>query len=184
MQDEDAKVGRGRELLFDPAVTATADLTVVEVGLRGVDGDDGDAVHFHDRVALAEQLLEVEVADVARVVIPGNDHQGLAFDAVEVALRLRVFLLETERRQITRADDDVRLKLVDLGQRSVQERGHEVRAAAVQVRKVSDAKDPVFGARHVRAKSRGGFRGVGSVRTRCYPDLWKTLEMAAFQAYL
>src|SRR5258708_25274564 len=33
VQDEDTQPGRGRELVFDPAVTAAADLTVIEVGL-------------------------------------------------------------------------------------------------------------------------------------------------------
>ena len=40
VEDEDAQVGRLRELLLDPAVAAAADLAVVEVGLRRVDRDD------------------------------------------------------------------------------------------------------------------------------------------------
>src|SRR5438477_6209683 len=68
VQDEDAEIGRlGGELLLDPAVTAAADLTVVEVGLGRVDGDDGRPAAPENRVAVAEQLLEMEVADVSRV---------------------------------------------------------------------------------------------------------------------
>ena len=40
VEDEDAQVGLGRELLLDPPVAAAADLPVVEVGLGRVDGDD------------------------------------------------------------------------------------------------------------------------------------------------
>ena len=55
------------------AVAAAADLAVIEVGLRRVDRDDRDAALAQHRVALAEELLEVDVADVARVVVAGDD---------------------------------------------------------------------------------------------------------------
>src|SRR3954452_8482750 len=71
MEDEDAQVGRLRELLLDPSVAAAADLPVVEVGLRRVDGDDRYAAEPQHGASWAEQLLEVHVADVARVVVAG-----------------------------------------------------------------------------------------------------------------
>ena len=123
VHDEDPQVGRVGELLLDPAVAAAADLTLVEVGLRRVDGDDGDPADAQHRAALAEELLEVHVADVPRVVVAGDDHEGLALDLVEVALRLVVLLLEAEGRQVARADDEVWLHLVDLGDRPVQRLG-------------------------------------------------------------
>ena len=108
--DEDAQVGRGGELLLDPAVAAAADLAVVEVGLGRVDGDDRDAADARDGVPVAEQLLEMDVADVARVVVPGDHDQAVALDPVEVVLRVRVLLLEAEGRQVARADDHVRAR--------------------------------------------------------------------------
>jgi hypothetical protein len=93
--------------------------------------------------ALAEQLLEVDVADVAGIVVPGDDDDVLAVEAVDVALGLGVLLLEPERRQVTRADDDVRLELVDLVDRALGEVRDEVRRAAVEVGKMSDPEQRV-----------------------------------------
>jgi hypothetical protein len=76
VQHEDPQVcGLSCELALDPRVAATADLPVVEIGLRRIDRDDGHSTLAEDAVALAEELLEVHVADVARVVVPGNHHQ-------------------------------------------------------------------------------------------------------------
>ena len=72
VEDEDAEVGRLGELLLDPLVAAAADDAVVEIGLRRVDRDDGDAVHVHGAPALAEQLLEVDVAHVPESWFPGT----------------------------------------------------------------------------------------------------------------
>src|SRR5919204_407983 len=74
VQDEDPQIGvLVRELLLDPAVPAPPDLTVVEIRLAGIDGDDGDTTLPEDRVAIAEELLEVDVADVPRVVVTRDD---------------------------------------------------------------------------------------------------------------
>ena len=87
---------------------------------------------------VAEQLLEMHVADVARVVVAGDDDERVALDPVEVALRLGVLLLEAERRQIARADDDVGLQVVDLGDRPLHQVRDEVRLAAMEIREMSD----------------------------------------------
>jgi hypothetical protein len=76
-------------------------------------------------------------------VVPGDDHHVLADDPLEVALGLRVLLLEPERRQVTRADDDVGLELVDLRDRPLGEVREEVRRAAMEVREVSDPEQRV-----------------------------------------
>src|SRR5205809_7702103 len=109
---EDAQVRWWSETFLDPGVTAAPDLAMVEIRLRRVDGDDGDAADAGDRVAVAEELLEVHVADVARVVVARNDDDAPAFDPVEVLLRQGVLLLEPERRQVAGADDDLRLQVV------------------------------------------------------------------------
>ena len=73
VEDEDPQMrGLAPELLLDPRVAAAADLAVVEIGLGRVDGDDGDPVLAQDRVAVPEEVLEVDVADVAGVVVPGT----------------------------------------------------------------------------------------------------------------
>jgi hypothetical protein len=53
---------------------------VVEVGLGRVDRDDGHAAEAQHRVALAEHVLEVDVADVARVVVARDHDDGVALD--------------------------------------------------------------------------------------------------------
>ena len=169
MQHEDAEVGRLRcELLLDPAVAPASDLPVVEIGLGRVDRHDRRAGPAQHRVALAEELLEVDVADVARVVVAGDHDERLALDPVEVALRGRVLLLEPERRQIARADDDVGLQIVDLGDRSLHQVGDEMRRAAVQVRQLGDRQ------RHNdHSKASGG----GATLSEVMP------ETPVFQAY-
>jgi hypothetical protein len=76
-------------------------------------------------------------------VVPGDDHDVLADDPLEVALGLRVLLLEPERRQVTRTDDDVGLELVDLRDRPLGEVREEIRRAAMEVREVSDPEQRV-----------------------------------------
>ena len=80
VQDEHLAARRLLELLLDPAVAPAPDLPVVEVGLGRVDRDDGDPVPVHDRAALPDQLLEMHVADVSRVVVSGHDNECIALD--------------------------------------------------------------------------------------------------------
>ena len=140
MEDEHAEVGRLGELLRDPRVAAASDLAVVEVGLGRVDRDDGRAVHVDDRVPRAEELLEVDVADVARVVVSRDDDQALAVELREVLGRLGVLGPVAERREVAGADDDVRLQVVHLDDRAVQQVGDEVRRPAVEVGDVGDSE--------------------------------------------
>ena len=155
VQDEDAQVGRLGELLLDPAVAASPDLAVVEIGLGRVDGDDGDPVHPEHLVAVAEELLEVHVADVARVVVSGDDDDRVAVDLVQVRLRHRVLVLEPERGQVARADDDVGRELVDLSDRPLDQVRHEMNAPAVDVGDVGDRERPIRTGRHGRIVERG-----------------------------
>src|SRR5262245_39530777 len=138
VEDEDAQPRVVVELLLDPPVAAAADLAVVEVGLRRVDGDDRHRVLAEHGVALAEELLEVDVADVPRVVVPRHDHELLALDPVEVLPGELVLVAEPERRQVAGADHDVRPELVDLADRPLEQVGLEVGLAAVEVGDVGD----------------------------------------------
>ena len=141
-----------RELLLDPAVAPAPDLAVVEVGLGRVHGDHGHAAEPEHRVAVAEHVLEVHVADVARVVVPRDDHDRLALDPVEVRLRHRVLVLEAERGQVARADDDVGAEVVDLADRALEQVRHEVGAPAVDVGDLRDReRAAVSSLRHARS---------------------------------
>jgi hypothetical protein len=115
---------------------------VIEVGLRRVNCDDRDAIHVDDRVAVAEELLEVDVADVAGIVVPGHDDERIRPDPLQVGLRLGVLLLEAVGREIAGADDDLRSQLVDLHDRPLHQVRHEVGRPAVQVGDVCDSKHP------------------------------------------
>src|SRR5207244_9747503 len=83
VHDEDAEVCRIRELLLDPAVAPTSDLAVVEVGLGRVDRDERDAVPAQHGVATAEEVFEMQVADVPGVVVPRDDDLRLAVDGID-----------------------------------------------------------------------------------------------------
>ena len=65
MQREDLEVGGLLELTPDPVVVDAADLALVEVRLARVDADDPDAVDVDRPHAGADEVLEMEVADVA-----------------------------------------------------------------------------------------------------------------------
>ena len=93
---------------------------------------------LQDGAAVAEELVEMDVADVARVVVPRDDDERVALDLVEVLARLLVLLPEAEGRQVARADDDVRLQVVDLVDRAVEQARDEVNPSAVQIRDVRD----------------------------------------------
>ncbi len=91
-----------------------------------------------DRVPLAEELLEMDVANVAGVVVPGDDDELPALEPVEIGLRLGVLGLEPVRGEIAGADDDLGLELVDLHDRPLHQVGDEIRRAAMEIRDVRD----------------------------------------------
>ena len=139
-EDPQALGVRGGELLLDPAISSATDLAVVEVGLGRVDGNDRHAVVPEHRVAGAEHVLEVDVADVARVVVARDHDHRVAPDLVHVGLRLRILVLEAEGGQVARADDDVRVELVDLVDGPLEQVRDEVRPSAVNVGDVRDGQ--------------------------------------------
>jgi hypothetical protein len=101
VEDEDLHVRRlRRELLLDPAVPPAADLAVIEIGLTRVDGDDRHRPFLENRVPLSEHLLEVDVADVPRVVVAGDDDEGVAIDPVDVLTCRQVLVSEPESGEV------------------------------------------------------------------------------------
>jgi hypothetical protein len=100
VQHEDAELGVGRKLLLDPRVAAATDDAVVEVGLRGVDGHERDAVLAQHGRARADQLLEMHIADVAGVVVARDRDHIRTVQAVEVRAGLGVLLPVAEGRQV------------------------------------------------------------------------------------
>ena len=97
--------------------------------------DVADAEH---RVPLAEQLLEVDVADVARVVVAGDHDHRLALDRVEVLAREHVLVLEAVGGEVAGDDDDVRLHLVHLGDRALEVLRQEELLPAMEIRQLHD----------------------------------------------
>jgi hypothetical protein len=152
--DEDPQVGGSFEALLDPGVAAAADLAVVEIGLGRVDRHHSDAADARHGIAVAEELLEMDVADVARVVVAGDDDDGLAVEPVEVVLCQRVLLLETEGRQVARTDDDLRFEVIHLGDRALEQVRQEELRPAMHVRDLDDREGAV--ARRSHERSLGG----------------------------
>ncbi|KKM67479.1 hypothetical protein LCGC14_1470700, partial [marine sediment metagenome] len=113
VQHEDAQVGGLRELLLNQRVAVATDLTVVEVRLGRVHGDDRDALHVQLARARPEHLLEMHVTDVARVVVARNDDQLIAVDAVDEGACGLVFLLEPVGGEVAADHGHVGMQLVD-----------------------------------------------------------------------
>src|SRR5206468_8882162 len=94
--DEDAQVGVLGEPLRDPAVVLAADLALVDVRLGRVDGDQSyvETVELEAEAVVPgpERLLVQEVADVARVVVAGNEDDVFALDTRELVPRVGVLL--------------------------------------------------------------------------------------------
>ena len=141
MEHEYAQVGLLRsEALLDPGIAPPADHAVVEIGLGGVDGHDRHPVAMQLRAALAEELLEVDVAHVARVVVARDHDHPLAGDAVEIVARELVLAPQALAGQVAGHDHQVGLELVDLHQRAVEQAGHEEGRPAVGVGQVGDGE--------------------------------------------
>ena len=137
------------ELLVEPAIARAADGAVVEVGLGRVDPDDADALLEEVAAARPEELLEVHVADVARVVVAGDDQQVGTLQALDIGLRQQVLLAEAVVGEVARDDDHVGPELVDLDDGPLHEVGDEERRPGVQV---GDLRD------HERAPATDGRR--------------------------
>src|SRR2546423_3332890 len=140
--DEDPDVGRALEPFFDPAVVLTTDLALVEVRLRRVDGDERDVAAGElapkPRVASAEGVLEVEVADRARVVVARDADDRRARERSQLALRDRVLVGVPVVGEVACYDDEVRVHRVDLGDRGAKQLLAVAAAAHVDVRELGN----------------------------------------------
>jgi hypothetical protein len=104
-------VGGADEPLLDPAVVLAPDLALVEVGLRRVDGDERDLepvkLGARARVARSERVLEVEVADVAGVVVAGHAHRLRARERRQLLLCERILVGVALVGEVAGDDDEV-----------------------------------------------------------------------------
>ena len=80
----------------------------------------------------------MHIPDIAGVVIARDDDERVAIDAIDVLPRGQVLVPEAKRREVSRAHDDVRLELVNLADRALEEARLEVRLAAVKVGELGD----------------------------------------------
>ena len=111
-----------------------AHLPVVQVRLRRIYPDQDHLVEVEDRAALAEEPLEVQVADVPGVVVARYDHDVLALDAVDKLGGLFELLPVAGVGEVAGDHDHGRVHPVYLDDRPVEEIGYEPRVAAVDVR--------------------------------------------------
>jgi hypothetical protein len=137
VEHEDLQLRGLRELLADPAVVASTDHPLVQIGLARVGADDPHAGDVDRPVPRPDQLLEVQVPDVAGVVVAGNGVERGVDPVREREPRL-VLLPVPLGREVAAADDGVRPQLVQLLDHLVQHVGHEVRRADVRIGDVGD----------------------------------------------
>src|SRR3712207_4964285 len=134
--------GAGERLLDEPVVLP-ADLPVVEVGLRRIHRHQDHVVEVHQRLALPEEPLEVHVADVARVVVAGDDHYVLALDTGYILRGLFELFPVARVGEVTGDHDHRRVRAVDLDDRPVQKIGDKAGVAAMDVAYLADGHPAV-----------------------------------------
>src|SRR5215208_2128081 len=121
------------ECLLDKLVVLPAHLPVVEVRLRRIHSYQDHLVEIYDRLTLPEEALEVDVADVARVVVARDDHDVLAVDTIDVLCGLFELLPVSRVGEVPGDHDRRRIRTVDLDDRPVQKLGDEARVTAMDV---------------------------------------------------
>jgi hypothetical protein len=126
------------EALLDPAVLLAPDAPAVEVGFGRIDPDQMHSVELDLRAAAAEQGLEVDLTDVAGVVVARDDQHPLALDPVEQRAGPLELIEQAHVRQVPRDRDDVGRERVDLFEHRLGERGAVVDRAEVQIGDLSD----------------------------------------------
>src|SRR5438105_457753 len=151
MDREDLDVSRVTELIADPRVVLPADVAFVQIGFRGVGahhrepgGQQALGAIAIERLpvrgeAVTEQPLEMDVADVARIVVAG-DHDLRRLDLGQPRRRLFELPLVAGGREIARDDGHVRTERVHRVDRGSHRVLLESDLAAVDVRHLRDAK--------------------------------------------
>src|SRR3712207_6182679 len=110
-----------------------AHLAVVEVRLRGVYGHKNHVVEVHERLAFPEEALEVDVPDVARVVVARDDHYVFALDARDVLRGLLELFPVSRVGEVAGDHDRGRVRAVDLDYRPVEKVRNKAGVAAMDV---------------------------------------------------
>src|SRR3990170_1778749 len=137
MQDEYLQVRLDLEPLVEPLVALAPDLALVDVGLARIHANYAYTLDFHVPTSGADQLLEVQVADVARIVVAG-DRVHRRLDPLGVRDPVLELLPVALVRQVAAADDHVRRQLVQLHDDPVHQVRDEVGGADVRVGDVGD----------------------------------------------
>ena len=160
MHGDDPDVSGFVELLADPGIAVAADPALVDVGLRGIEPRNREAGRLETlrahrieagsiaRVRLSEVAAEVDVADVATVVVARDDDLR-ELDLVDPARSLLVLPLVAVGREVTRDDDDVRLHPPQSFDDRLQRFRKAERAADVNVADLRDAQRDVRDRHHV-----------------------------------
>src|ERR671923_213925 len=143
-------MGPSRELLRDPVVVLAAHVAVIEIGLRGIDAHDREprgaqalgtipveALAVAGE-ALAEQPLEVNVADVTGIMV-ARDHEHRWLEAREPAGCLLEFPVVTSGGEGSGDHDDVGLHTVDFLHYRLHGLGVEGQLSAVDIAYLRDA---------------------------------------------
>jgi hypothetical protein len=110
-----------------------AHLSVVEIRLGGVNAYQDHVLQVYDRVALSEESLEVQVADVSGVMVAGDDHYVLALDPADVFGSLLELLPVSCIGKISRDYDRGWVHVVYLDDRSIQKVWDKAGVAAVDI---------------------------------------------------
>ncbi len=153
----------------DPRVVTPSDHPLVQVGFAGVHAHDPDPLHLHGPVASTDQLFEMEVPDVARVVVAGDRVQR-RLDPLGVGEPGLVLLPIPVGREVPAADHRIGLQLVDLLDHPMEQVRHEVGGTDVRIGDVGD-RDHVgsVGGEDIQStRSHGApeWRGTISLRDR------------------
>ena len=101
VERDDLELGGLLEPLLDPVIAVAPDAPAVEVRFGGVDPEKVHPAESDLRLAGAEQRLEVDLADVARIVVPRHDQHAIALDPVEQRACLSVFVAQAHVGQVT-----------------------------------------------------------------------------------
>jgi hypothetical protein len=122
--DEDAQIRSAREPLPDPRVVLATDLAVVDFRLGRIHRERHlhlTCRHAQLRVPRPEHPLELQIADMARVVISGNDDDPWTGKRVQLLLGQRVPVGVALIGDVAGDHDEIRLRLVDLVDRGAQQ---------------------------------------------------------------
>jgi len=131
------------EALLDPLIPLSADAPGVQIRLARVEAQHAQPRVCEINAATSEQLREVLVAYVPRVMIAEKDRFVLAMYRLDQPVRLSELLAKPHVGKVARDHDDVGLELVKLVDDTLGQRRDVVSRPAVQVRDVRYDRRPI-----------------------------------------